>query len=92
VPPKFPIDAPQACVIRTLALLGFRVVREREHIALVRENAAGTRTPLTLPNYARIKGSTPGISVCRPVFHAPSFSTPTSVAEGKESRLQVHNL
>jgi hypothetical protein len=59
VPPKFPIDAPQACVIRTLALLGFRVVREREHIALVRENAAGTRTPLTLPNYARIKGSTP---------------------------------
>jgi hypothetical protein len=59
VPPKFPIDAPQACVIRTLALLGFRVVREREHIALVRENAAGTRTPLTLPNYARIKGATP---------------------------------
>lgn len=41
-----------------LTLLGFFVVREREHIAMERLNADGTRTPLTLPNHPRIKGST----------------------------------
>ena len=41
-----------------LTLLGFFVVRECEHIAMERLNADGTRTPLTLPNHPRIKGST----------------------------------
>jgi predicted RNA binding protein YcfA (HicA-like mRNA interferase family) len=55
---RFPTDAPKRRVLRALELLGFRLVREQEHIAMVRENADGTRTPLTMPNHARIKGST----------------------------------
>jgi predicted RNA binding protein YcfA (HicA-like mRNA interferase family) len=45
-------------VIRALESLGFRIVREREHIAMVRDNLDGTRTPLTLPNHAHLKSST----------------------------------
>jgi hypothetical protein len=34
------------------------MVREGNHIAMVRENPDGTRTPLTMPNHSLIKGST----------------------------------
>lgn len=56
--PKFPVDVPKERAIKAFELLGFRLVREREHIAMVRENPDGTRTPLTMPNHARIKSST----------------------------------
>ena len=56
--PHFPIDAPKLKVIKALELLGFSLVREREHIAMLRENADGSKTPLTLPNHSKIKGST----------------------------------
>lgn len=55
---QFPVDAPRARVVRALESLGFRLVREGNHISMVREDAGGTRTPLTMPNHPRIKGST----------------------------------
>jgi hypothetical protein len=55
---RFPVDAPKRRVIRALEQLGFRMLREHEHIAMVRDNADGTQTPLTMPNHRRIKAST----------------------------------
>jgi predicted RNA binding protein YcfA (HicA-like mRNA interferase family) len=56
--PKFPVDAPVGRVVRALEALGFRIVREKEHISMMRQNADGSRTPLTLPNHPAIKAST----------------------------------
>ncbi|MGH8502535.1 MAG: type II toxin-antitoxin system HicA family toxin [Gammaproteobacteria bacterium] len=56
--PKFPVDARREQVVKALQTLGFELVREGNHIAMVRENADGTRTPLTMPNHRTIKGST----------------------------------
>jgi predicted RNA binding protein YcfA (HicA-like mRNA interferase family) len=55
---KFPVDAQKLKVIKSLECLGFRIVREKEHISMVRDNLDGTRTPLTMPNHKLIKGST----------------------------------
>jgi len=55
---KFPVDAPKERAVKALVALGFNVVKEREHIAMLRHNPDGTTTPLTMPNHARIKGST----------------------------------
>ena len=55
---RFPIDAPKARVIKTLKMLGFRLIREKEHISRLRINPEDSKTPLTMPNHSFIKGST----------------------------------
>lgn len=56
--PKFPIDVPKSKVIKTFELLGFELIKEREHIGMIRKNADGTLVPLTMPNHTHLKGST----------------------------------
>ncbi len=56
--PRFPRDARRDRVLCALQALGFRIVRRGNHIALLRENPDGTRTPLTMPNHRRLKSST----------------------------------
>lgn len=56
--PTFPVDAPKARATKPLERLGFRLVREGPHLAMVRKNPDGTQTPLTLPNHSSIRGST----------------------------------
>ena len=55
---KFPQDVPIAKVLKTFGLLGFVTFRAGNHISMQRSNPDGTKTPLTLPNHSKIKGST----------------------------------
>ena len=56
--PKFPADAPIRKVIAALERLGFKLLRQGNHISMIRENSDGTSTPLTIPNHPTIKRST----------------------------------
>jgi predicted RNA binding protein YcfA (HicA-like mRNA interferase family) len=61
---KFPRDAPKRKVIKALESLGFKIVRVGNHISMVRENPDGTKTPLTMPNHDKVRGSTLRV-ICR---------------------------
>ena len=37
--PRFPTDAPKGKVIRALERLGYRIIREGNHICMARENS-----------------------------------------------------
>lgn len=63
---RFPADAPKKRVLRTLAALGFHVIREAEHIALARDNADGSTTRMTIPNHRTLKRPTLR-TICREV-------------------------
>ena len=39
---KFPVDASKSKVVKVLESFGFSIVREKEHISMVRQNADGT--------------------------------------------------
>jgi predicted RNA binding protein YcfA (HicA-like mRNA interferase family) len=55
---KFPLDAPKRKVIKALEILGFKIIREKEHISMERDNPDGSSSPLTMPNHPQIKAST----------------------------------
>jgi predicted RNA binding protein YcfA (HicA-like mRNA interferase family) len=63
---KFPVDAPKRKVIKTFESLDFRMIREREHIVMARDNEDGTQTPLVMPNQTQIKSGTLR-AICRQV-------------------------
>ncbi len=54
---KFPTEAPKKRVIKTLNKLGFEIIREKEHISMLRIDAFGKKTPLTIPNHQIINGA-----------------------------------
>jgi predicted RNA binding protein YcfA (HicA-like mRNA interferase family) len=54
---KFPTEAPKRRVMKTLKNLGFEIVREKEHISMIRLDSEGNKTPLTIPNHSIINGA-----------------------------------
>ena len=55
---KFPKDVAKRKVLEIFDNLGFKIVKIGNHISMIRDNQDGSKTPLTMPNHNRIKGST----------------------------------
>jgi hypothetical protein len=71
--PRFPVDAPKRKAIKVFELLVLRLVRERKHIAMVRENPDGTRTPLTMPNLPGSRAQLSERFACKQASHETTF-------------------
>ncbi len=54
---KFPSEAPKRKVLKTLNRLGFEVIREKEHISMLKVESDGRKIPLTIPNHQIINGA-----------------------------------
>jgi predicted RNA binding protein YcfA (HicA-like mRNA interferase family) len=54
---KFPSEAPKRRVLKTLKNLGFEIIREKEHISMMKIDSDGKKTPLTIPNHQIINGA-----------------------------------
>lgn len=55
---NFPKDVAKRKVLKIFDNLGFKIVRIGNHISMIRDNQDNSKTPLTMPNHNRIKGST----------------------------------
>lgn len=40
---KFPVDAPKRKVLKALEILGFKILREKEHISMTRETMTAAK-------------------------------------------------
>jgi predicted RNA binding protein YcfA (HicA-like mRNA interferase family) len=54
---KFRADAPKKRVLKVLKNLGFEIVKEKEHISMIRIDSDGKKTPLTIPNHSTVNGA-----------------------------------
>ena len=77
--------------VKVFERLGFRLVREGNHMAMVRVHPDGTRTPLTMPNHRRIKGSTLRTILTGRGYPETPFWPPMSRSEG-QSFVQAQSL
>jgi predicted RNA binding protein YcfA (HicA-like mRNA interferase family) len=50
---KFPIEVLKVKVIKVFEKIGFRLVREGNHISMTKENPDGANMPITIPNHPR---------------------------------------
>jgi len=69
-----PLEAPIEDVVQALLQSGFRIVREKNYIAMLKEAANEMSTLLTLPNRRHIKAATLRVLVQRTGIAPQTFA------------------